>query len=579
MLSSLLYIVSFVLLNLCIFLVPRCNGKINLICWFPINIMLGLMLQGIIVAVFVLINIDISIFYVSIAELTISIFIFIYIKKNSFQNYYIDKFLILPFLILALSGVLIMLVRFGVNLLPSFASVDGSHHMGFAYKVLLNNHVANNMLLPSCAEGLFMQAFSSFFDMFYSYKVFLICETIFFILSGWIFLSISSLLIDLSKRVVAVLVFTIFYNFGYPLYSFIFGFSYLGFSISCISVVLFLFICPYNNKIDNKFFLVSLNIALASVGLSYTLFVPIIYISAFIFILFKHKATNKIFSFKTIFVQLKTFIFPCLVTILVSLKVGNDLTNVNGIRGLSVDGACFNDLYSSMIILLPLTLFTCIEFFKHKKYDHPLFWFFNVSIFFALILFIMFVFNKVSVYYYSKIDSLLWLILCCMNIYALNLLTKKAFNLVTSIIVTLILILGLTWTQFDDRLKARNYRAVQYKIENFVGVHALNRLFIFQKWETGEQWLDLYKFVYQNSDYVSDDVIFLGSEYNIDWSITSMIDNRFQDKHYNEVKGFIKPNTKYFVCDKANVQDINEVLRLGDLVKENDVGIVVQVKH
>lgn len=225
---------------------------------------------------------------------------------------------------------------------------------------------------------------------------------------------------------------------GYPLNSLLFGFEYLTLGL-LILIAIIDFVYYYENSSLSLTY-VLLIFGLLNFGLfcSYFMFVPFVYPALWIYFYIKeHKETKKKITKKIVLLWLITLLIPFALGYIYHLEpkiyaviinqVSDVETNVNYSasntlnKGFAVDGFIYINLFSNMLLLVPLPIYLIIKDFKDNKLRN--------NKFLALILFLTVVFievllignrlEKVSIYYLSKNYFALWIILAFLNYKAL----------------------------------------------------------------------------------------------------------------------------------------------------------------
>ena len=135
--------------------------------------------------------------------------------------------------------------------------------------------------------------------------------------------SISTALLLCANKFKHVISFTfsLIYALGYPLYCLLFGFSYFGASVSCVALLAFILIWAKTNDKHLLIIDVIVLFALSGLGLSYTLFVPEIFLATFIYYLVRFKNSGCIINKYNFIRVIRVFVFPSLLIIALSLSL------------------------------------------------------------------------------------------------------------------------------------------------------------------------------------------------------------------------------------------------------------------
>ena len=207
-----------------------------------------------------------------------------------------------------------------------------------------------------------------------------------------------------------------------------------GFSSQIIALAIIIEIMIISNNTNNKYFYLKSNFLLVGVLLSYYYYFPMIVLSLLITIYIKeNEIFNSIYSFfKAICLAI---IFYYIVFVLFNVEPAGGKAHL-----INTEGYIFRDLYSTLIVFIPMSLITFYMFIKYKKkefiFDNIIFIF---SILFSLLLFIMAViFGRVSSYYFFKNHLMIYLVLLNSSFIFLYFYSKLKYTTVVGIISILI---------------------------------------------------------------------------------------------------------------------------------------------
>lgn len=114
MLMNIVYLMSIVILIILFLLIKKNNKKENLLMWIVISLVLLFCYNSFVVYVLSTLYIKTTLLSLSIVNFLFCIFFIIkIISKNSFQEYYVDKFDILTMILFCFITILIGYFRFG----------------------------------------------------------------------------------------------------------------------------------------------------------------------------------------------------------------------------------------------------------------------------------------------------------------------------------------------------------------------------------------------------------------------------------------------------------------------------------
>ena len=170
---------------------------------------------------------------------------------------------------------------------------------------------------------------------------------------------------------------------GYPLNSLLFGFEYLTMGLLVICAIINL--VDYYEKNTLKLSYIMLMFGLLNFGLffSYYMFVPFVYPALWIYFCIKnHSKTNKIITKELVLILIVTLLLPFVLGYIYHLapniysividKYINpdevwDYSSYIAGEGLATYGFIYINLYSNMLLLIPLTIYLIIKDHKISK--------------------------------------------------------------------------------------------------------------------------------------------------------------------------------------------------------------------
>jgi hypothetical protein len=192
-----------------------------------------------------------------------------------------------------------------------------------------------------------------------------------------------------------------FYTMGYPFYTIIFGFAYFAQVMNLIIALFLIFNLLRESKVDQRVLYLMLNLLLFGMFVCYSLFVVFVFPPLFIAIWYLYKNEDLILIAKR---EVAIFLLPCI------LGLYNSFVNIGDLQsgGLSNEGGCYMDLYSNFLRLLPLVIPGMVYFIKKNRFDFTV----MLTVWSVLLLILMLYLHQknhgVSLYYVSKVYSLLW---------------------------------------------------------------------------------------------------------------------------------------------------------------------------
>lgn len=240
---------------------------------------------------------------------------------------------------------------------------------------------------------------------------------------------------------------------GYPLNSLLSGFEYLTMGLLMICAIID-WVWYYENDIL-QFSHIAIMFGLLNFGLffSYYMFVPFMYSGLWIYFCIRnYSKTKKLITKELIILLSLTLLLPFVLgyiyhlapnvyAVIINQKLEADqiwnYTNFIAGDGFAVDGDIYVNLYSNMLLLIPLTIYMFIKEVKNNNLNDAKF---LGLILLLAVLFIEFLLignklGKFSMYYLSKNYFALWIILAVTNYKALIYISETKFAILSKIFI------------------------------------------------------------------------------------------------------------------------------------------------
>lgn len=544
MFKLVLYILGIGVLSSGWLAVKRNEEKESLLMWLTPALLGVIALHAFLGSVIsVLVN-GICVYVISSIDLVLGSFLWILAgKKLGFQKY---KFCWEDAVVLV--AVAYLTVSFFRHRFPgfiiNFASIDSGAHFTQARYVANSHGILSNMCISAVNTGLAMESFMKITGDFANYKTFILAECFYFFLSGSMIYSLFRFYTKSKVESFLAGLIALIYMEGYPKYSTIFGFSYLGLTVTMICFLLFVMQAYFAGRMKMGLFLASMNVGLQSIFIGYTLFVPSVFFGAFLAILIDWKKKgHKIFKLKTIGYLFSVFFLPSVLGMLRSIGVlfmligknntgaATEAASASGHSlGLLTDGGCYNEFYSNFIFMFPLVVLGLIFvvkmlFNRYKESESEVFGDMKevglaelgltvMHAIFAMGIFYLVLKHKASVYYFSKTLSALWLLGFAIAFLGGLYLWRCCKGAAIGVLVTIMLIFGSFITRFDSYVLARNERMIRVGTDAFLNVYAFNRAFMETPPITQDD-LDMMKYI--KDEMVDKRVAVIGSDFYDIW--------------------------------------------------------------
>lgn len=454
---GILYIISSMILLINFILRKKSEKKIDIIGVICISIVLLFCYNTAICYILTFFTIPIKLWLLTIINLIFSLLLVIpIIRKREIQKYTFNKIDILYISIITIVLLVMAYINFGFPFDVKYETGDPSVHfltsVMFAEQDALMPNVEPDAVYGDLStrkptsyvnSGLLMKCFCKDFDIIDCYNIFVSFGIFTLILIGITMYSALKKYANKKEHTFWAFLVALICTLGYPLNSFLFGFEYLTMGLLMICAIIDL-VYYYENDIL-KFSDVLLIFGLVDFGLfcSYWMFVPFVFPALWIYFCVKnYNKTKKIVTRKLVVLLIITLLIPFILgyiyhlapniyAILINRFSGIDTSMeysaylVNS--GLSVNGYIYINLYSNMLLLLPLTIYFFIKRVKDKDLKNEIF--LGLLLLFAIVFIEILLagksFGKVSIYYLTKNYFALWIILAFTNYKALIVISEK----------------------------------------------------------------------------------------------------------------------------------------------------------
>ena len=485
---GIVYIISLISLMASFILIKKTQKKLNILSFIAITIGLMFCYNTLVCYILTFFTIPITLLGLSIINFIITIILlFFIIRKKQIQSYEIKKIDLLYISLLGIAVLIVAYLNFGFPFNIKYETGDPSVHYLTAEMFAESDSLlitqddevygdfSTRKTVSYVNTGLLMKCFDGIIDSYYNYYIFIIFGIFVLFMTAWAtFTTISSFAIDEKTRFLAFVV-SLIYIMGYPLNSFLFGFEYLSMGIFLICLIFDMVYYFKNNELKTGY--IVLMFLLLNFGLfsAYYMFVPFVYSALWIyFCMHSYEKDKTIFSKKNILLLVSTLLVPFFLGFIYHIApqiygvIINSNLNPDTMfnfsshlidKGLSVYGYIYVNLYSNLILLLPIPIYLIIKKWKENKFAIMNMIF---CIGFIEILLFGFLIDKVSIYYLSKNYFALWFILFYLNYKGLVEIYKKnkklPFAFTSFYVILIILNLLFVYTPLENRELNENER-------------------------------------------------------------------------------------------------------------------------
>ena len=532
-----IYLLSVIILLISFILIKKSEKEIDIISFICISIVTLLCYNTFICYILTFFLVPNTLLVLGIINTIISLFfIFFIIKKREIQRFKFKKTDIVYMIVIAICVLIVSYLNFGFPFDVNYETGDSATHY-FASTMFARSdfllganleydevHGTLNTLRPVAYanSGILMKCLCTSTDFFECYNVFVCFEIFILFLIG---ISMYSAMKRFSKdeeHSFFALIFSLICILGYPLNSLIFGFEYLTVGLLIICTIIDL-INYYNaDSINIKFFIPIMALINFGLFLSYYMLVVFAYPAQWIyFCINSYNKTKKIITKQLITILVVTLLIPFILGYIYSIapnlyrvfmdkSVDIDKIDDNSISllnsGFKTNGYIYINLYSNMLLLLPLSIYLFVSDIKHRNIKNNLFIYLSIifSIAFIALLLIGHNMGKVSMYYLSKIYFALWIMLLYCNYRALILLFEKGKYL-PRLFLSFYIVLIVVCTAFSNMHVAYRLRNPYESIITVMEIFEANKDLLLNKdKEYNQEELKILKFAKENLDFNSE---------------------------------------------------------------------------
>lgn len=479
-----IYLASVVVLIFTFLIFPKNKKKQNILQWLPVAVAAYECLSCFFTGLMSIMHINADMYTVAICNIILCICLIVrMLKIKSVQKYYFKVEDIVFFVIYTGVIWLVWRNRYTPDLLIRFETSDPGTHLKFAMD-FVNNRAVNGMYLGQVTNGLFIEGLSKFFSGAYVYKAFIIKYGINFFITGLMFYAATIGYANKYYKKIIVYAVTMIYIFGYPYSDMIFGFVYLQMTITIVSYLILITNLYLESEKNNLMYIILMSLGCLGVGIGYTLFAPITYVAILIVIM--HKAykekwlvSKRFFHKDFLKVGLEIFLIPSLFTIwflIINPLIGGEHTSYAS--SLNVEGYIYRNLYSDFLLYIVFSIYGILISLKSKRINLNLnsILFILSTVYYAFF-YILMIQNKVSTYYFYKINYLLWLLVLISFIIGILEMIDNEKKFVISYLSVILILFVVRVTNFEETYSAKNLNYVPFSdSDSFFHIYSYNKV-------------------------------------------------------------------------------------------------------
>ena len=362
-----------------------------------------------------------------------------------------------------------------------FATIDPAERLGNAMNIAVSKSVIThfpNQYFIQLTGSLFIQTLQPFMPGVLPFRFFEWKDLFNLWFTGALFYCATSLYMRSRFSKVTAFILTFVFLLAYPWMNQLFGFVYPGVAVNLILLIVIAFALLYRGDICKRLAYLLIGLGCFGLGICYTLYVPPIFLAAFLAIFFYERREGVTIG-RLAITELAVFIIPAIWTFInaVVLDIGNEEFNVGS--SITAEGAIYRNLFTDFLPYAPLVFWFIWHMLIKKRLGFPL----MLTLCFAvyqIILFIVMMTWQVSTYYYYKLYFGTWLIFLFMTCLAIDALVRhapvKRLVVVYMVCWALVAALGISGADYMLNSK-RPYSNVQPGADVSFRIYATNIMY------------------------------------------------------------------------------------------------------
>lgn len=592
-----LYIIVSLILFISVILVKKSEKKQNIIFWILMTSVIALCYNVFESYIITALKAKSTLLTLTIFNFIVTIIIIFKIcRDREIQKYYIKVKDIISVLILLVLVLAIGYKQFGIPFNIKYETTDPAVHYNFAktyYEEQTTPAGDLKTTMPGAYTntGILFTIFSGFIEDIELYKVYILFDLIILFLIGAVFyIGIVNKEEGILKSIVA-LILSILFMLGYPLNSMIFGYAYLSVGILILVAIISMINYIKTKELKRIIFLIYMFLLMYGIFFSYYFFVPIMYSSLGLYMLFdmiknrKSKNILSIFTKENIIDVIVILIIPTILGFCYFVLPGFISPEETGSMNIAAEGYCYRDLYSNFIFFIPFVLYYCISKIS-KKENSFININFIITVIFTIVLLYMGLKGKASSYYYYKTYFLLSILVMQMSVKTMYELIDNKFKIfVYSFLTVYLAILGGAAMQVENIILERNYLFNPVpKMNSYVDIYSFNYIKLNSDVNIlNQNQINAIKFLKQK-DATRENTKIYGQILQMLW-INNIAELTESDSIYTlqtpvelNIKEWLEDeNKKYYLCLDAN-DKIEKQSNLYNVIYE-DTGVIILNKN
>lgn len=447
-------------------------------------------------AVLDLVHIPVNIWSVGVCDLIPAIFFWYSIIRKKQMQKYEYKIVDAVFLVI-LAAILLIFARIhygGSALLVNYISIDAGVHFRTAMDVVNSQSIAN-MFHDTVWNALLIEFLGSFTTVDYYFRLYVLGDIINLALSAAAFYALIRRYMKGWFVGIAGIFLAIVYLVEYPVNSTLFGFSYLGMSVTVIAMLIALTDLFLHDKVPKWFGIAGMMLGCLALFESYVLFMPATFFAILFCICRKQWKQKRMISRNTVMICLAVFLIPCLIGLWYTYR-GIFSGGVTVASAIANEGGCYRELYSNFLFFLPAGALGYVSLLK-KKENRLLVFLTPLLLLFTLVMFVRTLNGSTSSYYYYKLYFPIWLLLLLLNFYGVMYAAAQTRWVIASLAGVWCMLAVFFLGSVEERIQIHNPLMVSsVRSIGYMDILSFNYTYLYVPGYSPER-IDLYHYVYQ----------------------------------------------------------------------------------
>ncbi|MDE7434618.1 MAG: hypothetical protein K2N01_02165 [Lachnospiraceae bacterium] len=340
----------------------------------------------------------------------------------------------------------------GTALTVNYASIDAATHFRVAMNVV-NEQTLVSMFHDSVWNALLIEFLSPFAAVDYYYRWYVLGELINLALSAAIFYALLRERMKDWFCMTAGVALSLLYVIAYPLNSALFGFSYLGMSVTVIGLLLAWTELFLRDRLPVYLSVAGLMLGCLALFESYVLFMPVTFFAVLFCIFYRQQKCRQLVSWRTVILGLAVFLIPCVIGLW--YVYGDIFTGGTTVSSaITNEGGCYRELYSNFMFFVPAAVLGYVNLCKRKE-NQLLLFLTPLFLLFTMAMFVGTVIGKASSYYYYKLYFPIWLILLLLNYYGIVYSARQARGMVSAVLGVWCVLVLFGVLDVEDRIQQK----------------------------------------------------------------------------------------------------------------------------